>query len=239
MQALIEIARAGVLRPDRGLAEQDVARAEDTLDETDQFRVRADVVQHIAGERELDLQVFRIFVDRAVTLRRRRQFLGGGKILKYPLPRVRDLVGGQKAGHDDVAVAQILLGLLVGDPHGDACSALERFLQPITSAHARRPAMATKRNTSGKRKAGRSGKTDPEQVSGISAAAIEGASQASDETSDNAEKMARPGPGLDIGRRTRLTQGSPPSDESSAPESGTVRDVESDRPAREASPDEI
>jgi hypothetical protein len=42
-------------------------------------------------------------------------------------------------------------------------------------------------------------KTDPEQVSGISAAAIEGATDG-----DNAEKMARPGPGLPdrrVGRR--------------------------------------
>ena len=91
--------------------------------------------------------------------------------------------------------------------------------------------MATKRTSRDKRK---SGKTDPEKISGISAAAIEGASESSGEGStENAEKMARPAPGMDIGRRTR--RGSPANEESHAPESGTDRDIETDRPQREAS----
>jgi hypothetical protein len=91
--------------------------------------------------------------------------------------------------------------------------------------------MATKRTSRDKRK---SGKTDPEQVSGISAAAIEGASESSGEGStDNAEEMARPGPGMDVGRQ--MHRGSPPNEESHAPESGTERDIETDRPQREAS----
>jgi hypothetical protein len=91
--------------------------------------------------------------------------------------------------------------------------------------------MATKRTSRSKRK---SGKTDPEQISGISAAAIEGASESSGEGStENAEKMARPGPGTDIGRQ--MHRGSPPNGESHAPESGTERDIETDRPQREAS----
>ena len=96
--------------------------------------------------------------------------------------------------------------------------------------------MATKRTSRDKRK---SGKTDPEKISGISAAAIEGASESSGEGSTkNAEKMARPGPGMDIGRQ--MHRGSPPNEESHAPESGTERNVETDRPQREASgPDEF
>jgi hypothetical protein len=74
--------------------------------------------------------------------------------------------------------------------------------------------MATKRTADGKGKTGKSagGKTDPEQVSGISAAAIEGASDATGETTSiaqdsnapisNAEKMARPGPGAKSRRQS-------------------------------------
>jgi len=103
--------------------------------------------------------------------------------------------------------------------------------------------MANKRTGDGKRKTTKTtGKTHPEQVSGISAAAIEGASQGASEStessSDNAEKMARPGPGMDIGRQ--MHRGSPPNDATHAPESGTERDIESEESHREPSgPDEF
>ena len=99
--------------------------------------------------------------------------------------------------------------------------------------------MATKRTSRASGDKRKSGKTDPQQVSGISAAAIEGASESSGETkTGNAEKMARPGPGMDVGRQVH--RGSPPNEESHAPESGTERDIETDRPQREASgPDEF
>jgi hypothetical protein len=95
--------------------------------------------------------------------------------------------------------------------------------------------MATKRTTRDNRKSGKTRKTDPEQISGISAAAIEGASESAATTSENAEKMARPrpGPGMDVGRQVR--RGSPPREESHARESGTERDIETDQARRESS----
>ena len=98
--------------------------------------------------------------------------------------------------------------------------------------------MDAKRKSAARDKAGKSPrKTHPEQVSGISAAAIEGASESSVGATENAEKMARPGPGLDVGRQ--MHRGSPPNEESHAPESGTERDIETDRAKREISRDEI
>jgi hypothetical protein len=57
MQALIEIAGASVLRPDRGLRKQHFARAKQPLDEGNQLRMRGDVVEGVVRKRKFDLKM--------------------------------------------------------------------------------------------------------------------------------------------------------------------------------------
>jgi hypothetical protein len=106
--------------------------------------------------------------------------------------------------------------------------------------------MAAKRKQQSDRSAGKSRKkrkTNPEQVSGISAAAIEGAAEAKPNTR-NAEKMARPGPGLPdrrIGRRRGNSESiESTARESAAPPLGVPEDeISGRRAAEEANPDDF
>ena len=89
-------------------------------------------------------------------------------------------------------------------------------------------------------------KTDPEQVSGISAAAIEGAAEADnaeEKAEKNAEKMARPGPGLPdrrVGRRGDDSNSVESTRrQSSAPAVGMPEDENARRGSARADSDEL
>jgi hypothetical protein len=81
-------------------------------------------------------------------------------------------------------------------------------------------------------------KGDPAQVSGISAAALEGAQEGA-ESSNNTERLARPGPGLPERTQARRGPGTVEPVESTAPESGTERQPPPEEPAGDASPDDF
>jgi hypothetical protein len=122
---------------------------------------------------------------------------------------------------------------------------MERQLQLSTATTLTEVAMAARKQQQRreKRSDGKSKKTSPEKVSGISAAALEGAQEGAQ--SDNAEKMSRPGPGLADRRMDRESNSE--SVESTAGQSPPPRtgaaedevDAEAWRAAEDASPDDF
>ena len=87
----------------------------------DQLRVRADVVERVAGERELDLQVLGVFVDRSRTAAASRAApRRWGSSAGHSGPRGGELVLRQEAGDDRRSRGGGMLELLVGDAHGVA-----------------------------------------------------------------------------------------------------------------------
>ena len=92
--------------------------AEQELDEADELRVRADVVERVAGKGELDLQMLRVLQDRPVPLRGGRQFFGAGEVAEHVRPRRVEFAGREEVGHDRVAVPQEVFGVFRCDAHG-------------------------------------------------------------------------------------------------------------------------
>src|SRR3954470_681725 len=79
--------------------------------------MRRHVIERIAGERKLNLQVLRIFMNKSVPLRRGAKLLVGGKILEEIRACRGQLIARQELRDDRETIPQQAFLMFLSDAH--------------------------------------------------------------------------------------------------------------------------